>query len=149
MSGAASSNAERVHGWHDFYMLLGTASAALITNKIKDLTEIYLASYVAYVALCSQVISMGVNERRRLHATYSRHTTVSFPHHCAPAPRCRPADRLTRRSTDDAEATADRCERSCRSCRASRQVTSFPPVRGGIVGIRAGKFCLCPPSGAP
>jgi hypothetical protein len=30
MSGAASSNAERVHGWHDFYMLLGTASAALV-----------------------------------------------------------------------------------------------------------------------
>jgi hypothetical protein len=26
-----------------------------------------------------QVISMGVNEPRRLHATYSRHTTVSFP----------------------------------------------------------------------
>src|SRR6516225_3386696 len=78
MSGAASSNAERVHGWHDFYMLLGTASAALVANNIKGLTAISPAPYVAYVALCFQVISMGVNERRRLHATYSRHSAVSF-----------------------------------------------------------------------
>jgi len=76
MSGAASSNAERVHGWHDFYMLLGTASAALVANNIKGLTAISPAPYVAYVALYFQVISMGVNERRRLHATYSRHSAV-------------------------------------------------------------------------
>jgi hypothetical protein len=36
-------------------------------------------SYVAYVARFFQVISMGVNKARRLHATYSRHTRVSFP----------------------------------------------------------------------
>jgi hypothetical protein len=35
--------------------------------------------YVAHVARFFQVISMGVTERRRLHATHSRHTTVSFP----------------------------------------------------------------------
>jgi len=66
------------HDWHDFYMLLGTASAALVSNKDKDLTAISAAPYVAYVALYFQVISMGVNERRRLHATYSRHSAVSF-----------------------------------------------------------------------
>jgi hypothetical protein len=57
------------HDWHDFYMLLGTASAALVANKIKDLAAISPAPYVAYVALYFQVISMGVNKARRLHAT--------------------------------------------------------------------------------
>jgi hypothetical protein len=75
------------HDWHDFYMLLGTASAALVANKIKDLTAISPAPYVAHVALYFQVISMGVNERRRLHATYSRHSAVSFPHRPQTTPR--------------------------------------------------------------
>jgi hypothetical protein len=74
MSAADDLMPSEWHDWHDFYMLLGTASAARVTNKIKDLTAIFPAPHVAYVALYFQVISMGVNERRRLHATYSRHS---------------------------------------------------------------------------
>jgi hypothetical protein len=39
--------------------------------------------YVAHVARFSQVISTAPKELRRLHATWMRHTAVSFPHNAA------------------------------------------------------------------
>ena len=60
---------------------------------------------------------MGVNERRRLHATYARHTTCVFQivHNCAPAPRCRPS--LPKASPICSPNTASR--RSLDTCQSS------------------------------
>jgi hypothetical protein len=64
---------------HNYAIYQPFISSAGVTNKIKNLTQFSCRGHVAYVARFFQVISMAVNEARRLHTTWLRHTAFENP----------------------------------------------------------------------
>jgi hypothetical protein len=58
--------------------LVGSSNLSPGTSNFNDLFTFSLVPYVAYVARFSLTISMGANECRRLHATWTRHTSKIF-----------------------------------------------------------------------